>query len=94
MRTITITAKAEIFNQYFCSVFTTVIPDDDGDERVVREAISDMDDTVIGGHEVESLLRGLKASKAGGPDGLSNRESERISARSLKDALYCFTENI
>lgn len=79
-------AKAETFNQYFSSVFTTVIPSDDGDTQAIREGIGDMNDIVISERGIESLLQGLNTSKAGGPDGLPNHIF-KLCARSLSPFL-------
>lgn len=66
------TEKAESFNQYFCSVFTPVIRNNES-RQVSRSGIGEMDSINLSTRGIEVLLQGLNASKACGPDGLPNQ---------------------
>lgn len=62
--------KAESFNQYFCSVFSTTSTTDNN--QLLRCGTGVMEDLLISTRGIECLLQNLNVSKAGGPDGLSN----------------------
>ncbi|KAH7977750.1 hypothetical protein HPB49_003372 [Dermacentor silvarum] len=68
-------AKAEYFNRYFASVFSTVMPSSDDRRSTPREQMAPMgniDDVVISTRGIELLLLKLNTAKGGGHDGFTN----------------------
>jgi hypothetical protein len=68
--------KAELFNAFFSSVFTSPrsnIGEDTTDNSLPIRTEQNLSDIAIGVDEVANCLHGLDTSKASGPDGLPSR---------------------